>query len=167
MSAAVSIVSLTTFQSTPPTFSLVGESFGGPPTTFTWRRNGAVITANSSHGISIAAEERAYHESRYRSTLTVTGHFPGEYQYSVTNRATTSTINRRFSIESKLIILCTCIRTLLKSIAGGKLPPQDAQLFPKLLFLPTRNVIITQCACDRHRLSRNAPPPSQGRYVQL
>ena len=40
-----------------------------------------------------------FQNSRYRSTLTVTGRLPGVYQYSVTNRATYSMVTGTFTIE--------------------------------------------------------------------
>ena len=43
-----------------------------------------------------------FQNSRYRSTLTVTGRLPGVYQYSVTNRATSGMVNDEIIIESKL-----------------------------------------------------------------
>ena len=67
---------------------------GGPPTDYTWTRNGAIISDGGPYNISIGVNEKygnsftAYAQSLYRSTLTVTGNLPGEYQYSVTNRAT-------------------------------------------------------------------------------
>ena len=42
-----------------------------------------------------------FQNSRYRSTLTVTGRLPGMYQYSVTNRATSDMVTTTFTIESK------------------------------------------------------------------
>jgi hypothetical protein len=92
------------------TFTLVGETSGGAPTTYTWTRDGAEITNSSSVSVSlslntvpmepITAENRAaYLASLYRSTLTVTGVFPGVYQYSVSNRATTTPSTASFNIE--------------------------------------------------------------------
>jgi hypothetical protein len=80
------------FIATTPTFTLVGKTSGGPPTTYTWTRDGVEITNSSSDSISLSlntvpmepdtADNRAaYLASLYRSTLTVTGVFPGVYQY--------------------------------------------------------------------------------------
>ncbi len=90
------------FGSNPPTFTLAGDTSGGPPTTYTWTRNGEVITDGVPYSISIAVNgnsETVYQESRYRSTLTVSGTLPGLYEYSVTNRATTTTRTSSFNIE--------------------------------------------------------------------
>jgi hypothetical protein len=96
---------------TTPTFTLVGETSGGPPTTHTWTRDGVEITNSSSVSISLslntvpmepptAENAAAYLASLYRSTLTVTGGvFPGVYQYSVSNRATTTPSTASFNIE--------------------------------------------------------------------
>ena len=104
-------ISLTSFQSDPPTFTLLGATSGGPPTTYTWTRNGQVITNNASYSISIEAQEdegtsgSTYQNSRYRNTLTVTGRLPGVYQYSVANRATSGMVTDTFTIESKYHML--------------------------------------------------------------
>ena len=51
-----------------------------------------------------------YQNSRYRSTLTVTGRLPGVYQYSVTNRATSGMVTDTVTIESKYIIMLEVIQ---------------------------------------------------------
>ena len=96
-------VSLTSFQSDPPSFTLLAATSGGPPTTYTWTRNGLVITNSASYSISIQVERSnaGFQNSRYRSTLTVTGRLPGVYQYSVTNRAASGMVTGTFTIESK------------------------------------------------------------------
>ena len=89
-------------QSNPPTFTLRGLSSEGPPTTYTWTRNGEVITDGGPYSISIAVDgdsETVYQLSRYRSRLTVSGNLPGLYQYSATNRATTTTRTGSHTIE--------------------------------------------------------------------
>ena len=100
-------VSLTSFQSDPPTFTLLSATSGGPPTTYTWTRNGQVIINSASYSISIQVERSpaGFQNSRYRSTLTVTGRLPGVYQYSVTNRATSGMRTDTFTIESKYHML--------------------------------------------------------------
>ena len=83
-------MSLQSFQSNPPTFTLAGVTEGGPPTTYTWTRNGEVITDGGPYSISIAVtvDTQANRENAgYTSTLRVTGNLPGLYQYSVSNRA--------------------------------------------------------------------------------
>ena len=95
------LLSSSSFSSDPPTFTLVSDTSGGPPTTYTWTRNGQVITNDSSHSISLQVEQTfaGFQNSRYRSTLTVTGVLPGVYQYSVTNRATSGMVTGQITIE--------------------------------------------------------------------
>ena len=90
------------FESNPPTFTLHGDTRGGPPTTYTWTRDDNVITDGGPYNISIAVNGNTwevYYQMRYRSTLTVTGYLPGLYQYSATNRATNTTWNSSLAIE--------------------------------------------------------------------
>ena len=86
-----------------PSFTLAGDTEGGPPENYTWTRNGVPITNNDSFSISIGVngvtDPNAYDNSRYRSTLTVTGRLPGVYQYSVSNRATNNTLTSNITIE--------------------------------------------------------------------
>ena len=76
--------------SVPPTVTLTGVTEGGPPTNYTWRRNGVVITDDDpeySISIAVTANTNANRlASGYTSTLVT--YLPGDYQYSVTNRAT-------------------------------------------------------------------------------
>ncbi len=94
------------FTATPPTFTLHGDTGGGPPVEYTWTRNGAVITNNDSYNISIRINNDAGHytierlsNAYYRSTLIVTGVLPGVYQYSVNNKATPTSVNRDFNLQ--------------------------------------------------------------------
>ena len=102
---AISIVqvslSSSSFLSDPPTFTLFGDTSGGPPTTYTWTRNGQVITiSNASYSISIQVRPtRTYRAFEYRSTLTVTGRLPGVYHYPITNKATSGMVTDQFTIE--------------------------------------------------------------------
>ena len=86
-----------------PSFTLAGDTEGGPPETYTWTRNGAPITNGGSFSISIGVngvtDSSTYANSRYRSTLTVTGRLPGVYQYSISNRATSNTLTSNINIE--------------------------------------------------------------------
>ena len=93
------------FMSDPPTFTLFGNTSGGPPTSYIWKRNGQVITNNASYNIAIQVNQGAgahFAHSLYRSTLTVTGVLPGVYQYSVTNRATSGMVTYQINIEGIL-----------------------------------------------------------------
>ena len=120
----VSIIS-SSFMAASPSFTLAGDTEGGPPETYTWTRNGAPITNNESFSISIGVngvtDQSAYDDSRYRSTLTVTGRLPGVYQYSVSNRVTSNTLTSNINIEgnyytrspnSRLCLFCTYGKTL-------------------------------------------------------
>ena len=96
-------ITSSSFMAASPSFTLVGDTEGGPPETYTWTRNGAPITNGGSFSISIGVngvtDPSAYDNSRYRSTLTVTGTLPGVYQYSVSNRGTTNTLTSSINIE--------------------------------------------------------------------
>ena len=96
----------------PPSFTLIGDTRGGPPVTHTWTRNGEVISDGGSYIISVAVNEvnridvfeddfddRILQQTRYRSTLTVTGNLPGVYVYSVINRAMSAPRTASFTIE--------------------------------------------------------------------
>ena len=96
----------------PPSFTLLGDTRWGPPEINTWTRNGEVISDNDSYSISLAVNEvnridvfamgfddRILQQSRYRSTLTVTGNLPGVYVYSVINRAMSAHRAASFTIE--------------------------------------------------------------------
>lgn len=89
------------------------DTSGGPPSTYTWTRDGAEITDGGPFSISIAVntvvtrltpDERtrdAYQQARYRSTLAVNGIHPGVYRYSVTNRATPNMVADTINIEGR------------------------------------------------------------------
>ena len=83
----------------PPSFQLVGDSTGGPPTTNYWTRDGDYITNNDSFSINISFtgqhDEAGHRTANYRSTLTVTGRQPGVYQYHVSNNRTNGTRSSR------------------------------------------------------------------------
>jgi hypothetical protein len=98
-------ISSSSFLTDPPTFTLVGETSGGPPTTYTWTRDGVEITDSSPFSISLSLtsdDAMRYMDAPYESTLTVRGRYPGVYEYGVTNRATTSTITNSINIEGTL-----------------------------------------------------------------
>ena len=100
------------FISDPPSFTLIGDTRGGPPVTNTWTRNGEEISDGGSYSISLEVNEvnridvfeddfddRILRQTRYRSTLTVTGNLPGVYVYSVINRAMSASRTANFTIE--------------------------------------------------------------------
>ena len=114
-------VSLHSLMYDPPTLTLFGDTYGGPPTTYTWTRNGQVITNNASYSISIQVRlgsSAMFQDSHYISTLTVTGRLPGVYQYPVTNRATSGTVTGQMNIEGtfKKILLLPPSTTLTNSL---------------------------------------------------
>ena len=83
----------------PPTFTLIADISGGPPVTYTWGRNSNDFIAKSRGPYDLSLEVNGVNtldvesvslvlqESRYRSTLTVTGNLPGWYGFHVINRA--------------------------------------------------------------------------------
>ena len=96
-----------------PSFTLIGNTIGGPPETSTWTRNGVTIDGGS-YSISLTvpgvtstatrdliAVNQIFKQSRYHSTLTVTGNLPGVYVYSVINRAMSAPRTASFTIEGK------------------------------------------------------------------
>ena len=91
-------------------FSLHGDTSGGPPEISIWRRNGREISDGGAYSITIGVNyvfsnlptpmtRTVNQESRYRSTLVVTGDLPGVYEYSVTNRVTNDMVVDTFIIE--------------------------------------------------------------------
>ena len=67
----------------PPVFTLTCISTGGPATTVTWTRDGAVVSYNKYFLHAQTVTNSA--DSTYSSVLTVTGREPGKYQCTVTN----------------------------------------------------------------------------------
>ena len=93
------------FLDNPPTFTLSSNTSGGPPTDYTWRRDGVPLTSDTTYNSSIQVNGNTVvgnQESLYHSTLTVTGNLPGVYQYSVQNRANSSAVSDSFTIESTM-----------------------------------------------------------------
>ena len=94
------------FTGSNPTFTLEARTSGGAPTTSTWTRDDIEITSGISLEVDTDPQESvtddnmdAYLNSRYISTLFVTGVFPGVYQYSASNRAMASPRTDSFAIE--------------------------------------------------------------------
>ena len=94
------------FTGSNPTFTLEARTSGGPPTTSTWTRDGVEITSGISLEVDTDPQSTetddnidAYLNSRYISTLFVTGVFPGVYQYSASNRAMASPMTDSIIIE--------------------------------------------------------------------
>ena len=103
----VSLSSSSSFLDDSPTFTLMGETRGGPPTTFEWMRNGVEITNSSLFTVSISLKnvEESFTESVYVSTLVVRGNLPGVYQYSVTNRAMNNWIFDSIIVEGTYVLM--------------------------------------------------------------
>ena len=100
------------FMADPPSFTLIGNTTGGPPETSTWTRNSVTISDGGSYSISLTvpgvtdsrarfltANSLIFQQSRYRSTLNVTGNLPGVYVYTVINRAMSTPRTANFTIE--------------------------------------------------------------------
>ena len=108
---SISLVDLS-FMADPPSFTLIGNTTGGPPEISAWIRNGVTISNGDSYSISLTvpgvtsrdtndlvAVNQIFQQSRYRSTLTVTGNLPGVYVYAVINRAMSASRTASFTIE--------------------------------------------------------------------
>ena len=50
--SSISLVDLS-FMADPPSFTLIGDTTGGPPETSTWIRNGVTISDGGSYSISL------------------------------------------------------------------------------------------------------------------
>ena len=70
---------------TTPTFTLTCTSTGGPATTVSWRRDGKILSDDSTYNITsqilIDAET-----ATYKHTLAITGRLEGKYECRVSNR---------------------------------------------------------------------------------
>ena len=110
------------FTADPPSFTLIGDTRWGPPVTNTWTRNGEEISDGGSYSISLAVNEvnridvfeddfdnRILVQSRYRSTLNVTGNLPGVYVFSVINRAMSAPRTASFTIEGIIFTIARII----------------------------------------------------------
>ena len=73
---------------TTPTFTLTCTSTGGPATTVSWRRDGTMLSDDSTY--SITSQVTDTETATYTHTLTVTGRLVGEYQCNVSNNKPSS-----------------------------------------------------------------------------
>ena len=83
-------------------FTLGGVSKGGAPTSFTWRRDGVVLTSSSPYTIAapvLTSSENPCSEKLYRSRVTVTGKVTGVFTYTVTNADTGNDVVGTLNIE--------------------------------------------------------------------
>ena len=76
----------TTPTADPPVFTLTCVSTGGPATTVTWTRNGAILSNDANHVFTKTVTDQL--TATYSNVLTVTGREPGSYQCSVANART-------------------------------------------------------------------------------
>ena len=81
----------------PPVFTLTCTSTGGPATTVSWRRDGTMLSDDSTY--SITSQVTDTETATYTHTLTVTGRLEGEYQCSVSNTRALS--SRSLAIAGK------------------------------------------------------------------
>ena len=66
-----------------PVFTLTCVSTGGPATTVTWTRDGAILSNDANHVFTKTVTHQL--TATYSNVLTVTGREPGSYQCSVAN----------------------------------------------------------------------------------
>ena len=101
------------FSSNSPNFSLCADTSGGPPEEYFWTRNGEPISDDDTFDIILivvttepGSQPRpdALENSRYNNTLIVRGNLPGEYQYTVGNRATPTMVTSSINIEGILLL---------------------------------------------------------------
>ena len=98
----VTIPSEITFQledADPPVFTLTCTSTGGPATTVSWRRDGTMLSDDSTYSITSQVTDSV--TATYTHTLTVTGRLVGEYQCSVFNTRTPSGSSRSLTVLGK------------------------------------------------------------------
>ena len=73
---------------TTPTFTLTCTSTGGPATTVSWRKDGTMLSDNSTYSISSQVTDAE--TATYTHTLRVTGRPFGEYKCNVSNNRPSS-----------------------------------------------------------------------------
>ena len=79
------------------TFSTVTcTSTGGPATTVSWRRDGTMLSDDSTYSITSQVTDAV--TATYTHTLTVTGRLVGEYQCNVSNIRTPSGSTRSLTV---------------------------------------------------------------------
>ena len=82
-----------------PVFTLTCTSSGGPATTVSWRRDGTMLSDDSTY--SITSQVTDAETATYTHTLRVTGRLVGEYQCSVSNIRTPSGSTRSLTVVGK------------------------------------------------------------------
>ena len=76
----------TTPTADPSVFTLTCVSTGGPATTVTWTRDGAILSNDANHVFSKTVTNQL--TATYNNVLTVIGREPGNYTCSVANART-------------------------------------------------------------------------------
>ena len=93
----------------PPVFTLTCNSTGGPATTVSWRRDGTMLSDDSTYSITSQVTDTV--TATYTHTLRVTGRLVGEYQCTVSNIRTPSGSTRSLTVgkvAETLHELCLC-----------------------------------------------------------
>ena len=80
----------------PPVFILTCTSTGAPATTVSWRRDGTLLSDDSTYKITSQVTDTV--TATYTHTLTVTGRLEGEYQCNVSNIRTPSGSSRSITV---------------------------------------------------------------------
>ena len=80
-----------------PVFTLTCTSTGGPATIVSWRRDGTMLSNDSTYSITSQVLTNAT-TATYTHTLRVTGRLVGEYQCSVSNIRTSSGSSRTLTV---------------------------------------------------------------------
>ena len=83
----------------PPVFTLTCTSTGGPATTVSWRRDGTMLSDDSTYSITSQVTDGT--TATYTHTLTVTGRLVGEYQCNVSGIRTPSGSTRSLTIGKR------------------------------------------------------------------
>lgn len=92
------------FDRNPPEFTLIGKTSGGPPTSYSWQRNGHRFYDGISFEVA-SRETESFLKSIIVSKVTVKGRHPGYYRYTVRNRYQSSRyIFHGYRIQGKCMI---------------------------------------------------------------
>ena len=83
----------------PPVFTLTCTSTGGPVSTVSWRRDGTILSDDSTYSINSEVTDGT--TSTYTHTLRVTGRLVGEYECSVSNIRTPSGSTRSLTVGKR------------------------------------------------------------------
>ena len=149
-SNVVSLSPMSSFESDPPTFTLFGNTSGGPPVEMSWWRNGVPISNGPPFNITldVAGNSGAEHlNSSYLSTLTVTGELPGVYVYRASNSATaTPGLSGSFSIEGESVETIQCLHALSSHIVRAFL--HDNFSMPRIVIC----FIFDSVLCEVHMM---------------